>query len=134
MAAGEIKDGEEGLVSLAIAPVGPGAGLVPGVLEIFGLVIGFTVIGAVVTVVFEVTAEGLDMLRQFSGATHMVGANGSLVHASNDSGTTGGAYTGGGKGIGVTHGVGCQLVDKGRYGVFVAKTADVRTDIFAGQP
>ncbi len=59
---GEVKDGEEGLVWLAVAVVGGGAGVIPGRVGFAGdIVVGFGVVGAVVAGGFEVGGVGLEV-------------------------------------------------------------------------
>ncbi len=70
------------------------------------------------------------MFGEFGFATHVMGADGCVVHSGDDPGAAWCADSGGGECVGVADAFCCQLVYVWRNGVFVAEAADVRADVF----
>ncbi len=64
----------------------------------------------------------------------MHGADGGLIHSSDDCGTTGGTNSGGGVGIGVADSFLGELVKVGSDGLRVTVTAEVGIDVLGGEP
>ena len=98
MAASEIEHREKRLVFfLSIFPVSFSAGQIPDfrARRILELIVGLTVVGAVIASLFEIHGEWLQPVRQFGIATHVMGANAVLVHAGDDRRAAGGTHASG---------------------------------------
>ena len=130
----EVEDGEEGLALFTFSPMGLFAGLVPGGLGRGKVVVGLDVVGAVVAGRLEVLGEALDRIGEPGGAPHAVATEGRRVDAGDQAGTVWRANAGDSVRVGVTDALGGQAVQHGRASVVVTVTAEIGTDIFAGDP
>lgn len=135
VAAGEVEDGEEGLVRvLSVLPVAFSSTDIPGLFRVFELVIFLRIVCAVVARLPEINGEGLDGVGHLRVAAHVHGADRCLIHSRDDSGAAGRAHAGGGEGVGVTHSFFGKLIEIGSDRVGVAVAAKVGPDVLGREP
>ena len=137
MATSEVEHREEWLVlALAIFPVAFLSRRIPYLRSRGGLelLIGFTVVGAIVTSFSEVHWKRLQPCWQLGVATHVVRANAVLIHAGDDGGTAWCTNTSSCEGIRVTNTLTSHLVQIGSDRVRIAVASQVRADVLAGNP
>ena len=98
------------------------------------VVVSLGIISAVVTGTPQIFGKAANMFRQPDFGPHMVCTNGNRILRGNDSGTARRTHSMAGKGVGVAHSLGCQLVQIRSRCHEVAVTSQMRADVFTADP
>ena len=129
-----IENREKRLVWRAVFPVRLTRRFVPNFAGFRQVVIGFDVVGAIVTGGAQKLRIHLRAARHRNHAAHMLGAGRRRIHSANQRAARRSAHRRVRPAKPVNHALFRQSVHVGRRGVTIAVTTHVRAVIFAGQP
>lgn len=136
MRVGDVHDGEEGLITALIPTLATPIGVddIPRAFRWRPVVIGFRMVGCVITGFAEILGESADERRRASAGAHMMRADSRRVHTGDQrrAGRSTGAPVG--VGVRVDNAFPCEAVDVRRDGVGISIDSQLGADVFQDDP